>query len=557
MPTKAKGFLSVIVVAVCCSAALAQHAPRKKADGPIPPLMPGLGEMDHQVTTSDPLAQQYFNQGLRLLFAFNHDEAIRAFRAAETIDPDCAMAQWGIALALGPNYNLEADPERTEAAYLALRKAQQLVARATPAEQAYVAALSKRYDEDAGADRKVLDKAYAEAMLDMASKYPEDLDAAVLSAEAMMQLRPWDLWTADGGTPLPGTNEIVATLEAVIAKNPKHTGANHYHIHACEASQQPERALPSARRLAELAPGSGHLVHMPSHIYFRLGMYDDAVKANQQAVVVDEAYIDKEKPTGAYPMMYYPHNIHFLWAALSMEGRSKEAIAAAARLGEKLSAEMAKEMAMVEYFLPVHLYALVRFEKWDEILEVPAFPEEFTFAGGMWHYARGKALAAKGQSDAAERELAALEKKLADTPQDFLLMRHSAARLLGIAANDLAATLAAGSGQTSDAIAKLRVAVLLQDQLLYDEPPPWYYPEREALGRMLLAAGKPAEAEAVFREDLQRNPHSGWALYGLQKSLPHRIGPTKLTRYRPSSTKPGPAPISSRASQDGVAVTRP
>ncbi len=258
---------------------------------------------------------------------------------------------------------------------------------------------------------------------------------------------------------------------------------------------------------------------MPSHIYFRLGMYDDAAKANRQAIEVDEAYIARCKPTGPYPMMYYPHNIHFLWAALSMEGRSADAIAAATRLSKKLTPEMAKEMAMVEYFLPVRWYALTRFQKWDDMLKEDGPPEEFTFARGMWHYGRGKAFVGKGQTAEAEAEMKALEKNLAATPQDFKLMRHSAARLLGIAENDLAADLAMAAGRTDDAIARLRVAVLLQDQLLYDEPPPWYYSEREALGRRLLEAGKPDEAEAVFRQDLKRHPHSAWALYGLERSL--------------------------------------
>ena len=455
-----------------------------------------------------------------------------AFRAAEIIDPDCAMAQWGVALALGPNYNVQADPEKVEAAYLALRKAQQLVRRATPKEQAYVAALSERYDEDPQADRQELDQAFAEAMLDVASQYPEDLDAAVLAAEAMMQLRPWDLWSADGKTPLPGTEEIVATLESVLTKNPKHTGANHFHIHACEASDRPERALPSARRLAELAPGAGHLVHMPSHIYYRLGLYNDAVEANRQAVDVDEKYIAAEKPAGVYPMMYYPHNIHFLWAALSMEGRSQEAIAAASRLAKKLTPEMALEMPMVEYFLPVRLYALVRFQKWNEVLKEKAFPHELTFAGGMWHYARGKALAAQGQTAEAAAELTALKRALAATPQDATVMRHSSVRLLGIAENDLSATLAAAAGQLDEAIAALRLAVLLQDQLLYDEPPPWYFPEREALGRVLLKADRAEEAEAVFREDLERNPHSAWALFGLEKSLRAQDRPDEANKVQ-------------------------
>jgi tetratricopeptide (TPR) repeat protein len=508
-----------LVSFLCCAAALAQHPGAKKPDTPMPPLMEGLGTAEIKITTADPMAQAYFNQGLRFIYAFNHEEAIRAFRAAETIDPDCAMAQWGVAVALGPNYNMEADPEKAEVLLTALRKAQQLAMKATPKEQAYVAAATKRYSEDPKADRKLLDRAYADAMCELAAKYPDDLDAAVLAAESMMQLRPWDLWTADGSTPLPGTEEIVSRLEAVLAKNPKHTGANHYHIHACEASKTPERALPSAKRLGELAPGAGHLIHMPSHIFFRLGMYEDAVKSNEQAVAVDEVYLAKHQPTGAYPMMYYPHNIHFLWAALTMEGRSADAIATATRMSEKLTPEMVKEMAIVEYFLPVRWYALTKFGKWDEMLQEKGPPEELTFARGIWHYARGKAFAGKDQLAESAIELAGLEKSLAATPQDTALMRHSTPQLLAIAQHDLAADLSARAGVNADAIAQLRVAVLLQDQVLYDEPPPWYTSERVALAKVLLSANKAEEAEAVLREDLKRSPHSGWALFLLEKAV--------------------------------------
>jgi tetratricopeptide (TPR) repeat protein len=508
----------ILLGSLVISAAGAEPPAGKDAEA-IVPLMDGLGDLEHQITTDKPLAQQYFNQGMRLLFAFNHDEAIRAFRAAEKIDTDCAMAQWGIALALGPNYNLGAEPERSEAAFKALGKAQELAPRATPREQAYIAALATRYSADPKADRKQVDRDYADAMNDLATRFPDDLDAAVLAAEAMMQLRPWDLWSADGTAPLPGTEEIVARLEGVLAKNPNHPGANHYYIHAVEASDRPQRALGCARRLGDLMPAAGHLVHMPSHIYFRLGMYEDAVNSNRQAVAADETYIEKSKPMGIYPMMYYPHNIHFLWAALSMEGRSAESIAAASKVAQKLRLEMAEDMPMVEYFVPVPWYALVRFEKWDEVFEIAQPPSEFTYASGMWHYARGKALAGKGKLQDAKEELAALGRNLAATPQDFLLMRHSAVRLLGIATSDLSAAVASAGGDQQTAIAQLRLAVILQDNLLYDEPPPWYFSEREALGKALLAAGNPAEAEAVFNDDLKRHPVNGWALFGLEKSL--------------------------------------
>jgi tetratricopeptide (TPR) repeat protein len=327
------------------------------------------------------------------------------------------------------------------------------------------------------------------------------------------------LWSADGAAAMPGTDEIVARLESVLASKPNHPGANHYYIHAVEASDRPQRALSCARRLGGLTPAAGHLVHMPSHIFFRLGMYEDAVNANRQAVAVDEAYIEKSKPMGIYPMMYYPHNVHFLWASLSMEGRSAEAIAAASKVAQKLRLEMAKDMPMVEYFVPVPWYALVRFEKWDEVLQIAEPPAEFEYASGMWHYARGKALAANGKRDEAKQELDGLERNLAATPQDLLLMRHSAVRLLGIATSDLSAAVAAAGGDQQTAIAHLRLAVILQDNLLYDEPPPWFFSEREVLGRDLVEAGKPVEAEAVFGEDLKRHPENGWALFGLEKSL--------------------------------------
>jgi len=516
-----RALVIVALMATCAWGVLtvrADHGPKKAAAG-RPPLYEGLGAIDHKVTTASPLAQQYFNQGVRLIFAFNHDEAVRAFRAVESIDPDCAMAQWGIALALGPNYNLAADPERTALGYQALAKAQKLAPRATPKEQAYIAAIAKRYSADPKAERPPLDGAYATAMRDVAAKYPEDLDAAVFAAEGFMQLRPWDLWTTDGGAPLPGTQEIVALLQGVLAKNPDHTGANHYLIHAVEASNHPEEALPSAQRLGGVAPGAGHLVHMPSHIFFRLGMYEESARSNELAIEVDERYFESAKPDGVYPMMYYPHNINFLAAAYAMQGRSKEAIAAAAKVGEKLPQSMIKDMPMIEILVPVPWYLLERFERWDEILKIEKPLAELKFTTGMWHFCRGKALVAKGDAEGAEKERLGLAKQLAETPQDLILMRHSAVRLLSIALADLSAAQAAKAGKIDDAIAHLRVAVDLQDHVLYDEPPAWPVSEREALGRILLVAKKPIEAEAVFREDLRLHPNSGWALFGLEKSL--------------------------------------
>ncbi len=507
----------------------AEHPPAadNSADAEI---IEGLGDYTHAVTTSQPRAQAFFDQGLRLLYAFNHDEAIRAFRTAARIDPQCAMAHWGIALGLGPNYNLEADAERSAAAFQALEQAQRVAGGASPREQAYVAALAKRYASDPQAERKTLDAAYAAAMRQLVAEYPDDQDAAVLFAEAMMDLRPWDLWTPDG-KPQPGTDEVVATLERVLRRNPNHPGANHFYIHAVEASTTPQRALPSALRLsglgqgtgldisAPLMPAAGHLVHMPSHIYFRLGWYSAAVESNRRAAEVDRRYIARYKPMGVYPLMYYPHNIHFAWAALCMEGRGAEALEAANQVAGALHDDMVQQMPMLEYFLPVRMYTLVRFKRWDDVARQPRPLAEFTFATGMWHYGQGLGCEARGQAGEAQAHFKELETIIAATPADKLVMRHSAQKLLRIAAAELAAQLARCEGKLDAAVSHWRTAVALQDELLYDEPPPWYFPTRQALGTLLLAAKRPAEAEAVFREDLERHPENGWSLHGLERSL--------------------------------------
>jgi len=483
------------------------------------PLFDNLGSYHHPITTSSPLAQRYFDQGLRLVYAFNHDEAIRAFREAARLDPDCAMAQWGVALALGPNYNLALDAEHNQAAYEAAQRAQALAPKASEAERAYIEAVGKRYSVEPGADRKALDRAYADAMRQVAHRYPDDPDAATLFAEALMDLRPWDLWTLDG-EPQPGTLEIAATLEAVLAKYPEHPGANHYYIHVMEASPRPERALPSAQRIAELEPGAGHLVHMPSHIYMRLGRYADAAEANRRAIGVDLQYLARVKPEGIYPMMYYPHNIHFLWAAASMEGRSQEALQAARDVVKHLNPEMVEQMPMLEAYTPTLLFALVRFGKWQEVLQEPAPPAGQRYTTGIWHYARGLALAATGRAAQAGAEQARVGAIAKEIPADRIIGDNTpAATLLQLAAETLAGEIAARSGQPDRGIRHLEEAVRLQDGLPYTEPPPWYYPVRQSLGAVLLQAGRAAQAEAVYREDLRRNPHNGWSLYGLAASL--------------------------------------
>ncbi len=499
----------------------AQHAPPAAKFIPLE----GLGNHQHKITAAAPQSQRFFDQGLRLLYGFNHDEAIRAFRAIEDVDPNCAMAQWGIAFALGPNYNLQAEPERDKAAYEAIAKAQRFAHTASAAEQDYIAALAKRYAATPeSADRKALDQAYADAMRELAKKYPDDLDAATLSAEALMNLRPWDLWTRDG-KPQTGTEEIIATLERVLAKNPDHPGANHYYIHAIEASPFPERGVAAAERLPGLMPAAGHMVHMPAHIWLRLGRYPEAAENNRKAVAADREYIARCQPEGVYPMMYYPHNIHFLWSALCWQGRRADSLAAADELGAMMTDDMVRKMPMIEAFMPTRLFTLVRYGMWDEILATPAPAADFPYAAGMRHYARGLAFLETGRVSDARDEIKELKRVHDTIPPERMAMRHPMTTLLGIALDIAEAKLAAKEGQLGQAAGHLESAIKAQDSLQYDEPPPWYYPVRQSLGVVLLSAGKANEAEAVYREDLKEHPENGWSLFGLAESLKAQNSP--------------------------------
>jgi tetratricopeptide (TPR) repeat protein len=495
-----------------------QHHVQSANGAAAPPLFKGLSTWRHKVTTSSPQAQQYFDQGLRFIYGFNHDEATRSFKEAARLDPNCAMAYWGIAFTLGPNYNLPTDPERAKAAYEATQKAVARAPQVSEKERAYIDAIAKRYVADPSADRKALDVAFADAMREVAKRYPDDLDAATLFAESMMNLRPWDLWTADGN-PQPGTEEIVATLESVLKRNPDHLGAIHYYIHAVEASHQPERAERYADRLGKVAPGAGHLVHMPSHIYMRIGRYKDANVSNARAAKVDEDYLETHNVQGVYRIMYYPHNVHFQWAAASMEGRSKEALKAARKLVSQMSVEFVKQMPMVEFVPPTLVFGLARFGKWEEILQQPAPAADLQYTTGMWHYARGLAFAATKRTDEAVKEHMKVAEIAEAMPTDRLVGQNSAAALLGVASRTLAGEIAARQGKTDEAISTLEEAVRMQDALKYEEPPPWYFPVRQSLGAVLLTAGHAEDAEQVYRKDLQVNPHNGWSLYGLAQSL--------------------------------------
>ncbi|HZR79501.1 MAG TPA: hypothetical protein VFD92_00265 [Candidatus Binatia bacterium] len=509
-------FRAAALIAAAAAAATARAA--DDADARPVPLFENLGQYHRAVTTKSPEAQRYFDQGLRLYYGFNLPEATRAFQEAARLDPDCAMAWWGVGLAAGPNYNSPIDPERNQRALGAVAKAKQ-ANEASRLEREYVAALATRYSADPAADRQALDRAYADAMRDLARRHPDDLDAATLHAESMMDLRPWDLWSNDG-EPRPGTEEIVAILEGVIRRDPKHPGAHHFYIHAVEASRHPERGLASADALGGLVPGAGHLVHMPSHIYMRVGRYADATEANRKAVAVDRDYIAREKPTGEYPMMYYPHNLDFLWAAASMEGRSADAIRAANDVAGEAPVEMLRQMPDLEGIPVTPELVLVRFGRWDEVLASDPPPADLVYATALHQYARGMALVRKGRLDDAAEELRRLQAATDAMPPERIVMQvNSAKKVLGVASHVLAGELAAARGDTDQAVRDLKEAVALQDGLRYMEPPPWYFPVRQALGAVLLSAGRAKEAEAVYREDLARNPDNGWALYGLSKSL--------------------------------------
>jgi tetratricopeptide (TPR) repeat protein len=482
------------------------------------PLYTDLGAWHHAVTTKSQRAQKYFDQGLRLVYAFNHEEAIAAFAEAEKIDSTCAMAPWGIALAYGPNINLPVDPDREKAAYAAIERAEKRSAHASRSERAYIDALAKRYSERGDGDRKKLDENYADAMRTVAQDHPEDADAQVLFAEAMMNLRPWDHWTQDG-KPQPGTEEIVTVLERALRKWPNHPGANHYYIHTVEASPDPGRALASADRLGGLMPGAGHLVHMPAHIYERTGRYADGVKANEKGIVADEKFIAARGSDGVYPLMYYNHNIHFLWAGLSDIGKSREAFARARQVAGRVTPDMVAMMPMIEFIPPTSYYAYARFGEWDSLLALPKPPEVMRYTNGMWHYARGLALAARGRLDEAAVARDSVDDIADAIPEDLVVGLNTARPILRVAAALLAGDIDYRAKKYDDAIGHYEDAVKKADALKYDEPPAWYQPPRLFLGKALLDAGRAADAEKVYRADLVHHPNLGWTLMGLTQAL--------------------------------------
>jgi tetratricopeptide (TPR) repeat protein len=519
MEEKMRFFIFSLLALSFSGASLAQNLSALNPEKPAV-LMSGLGDLHHPVSTKNAQAQQFFDQGLRLIYAFNHDEAARSFARAAELDPKLAMAYWGIAEAVGPNYNDPASDERLKQAHQAVQTAVDLSPDASPSEKAYIKAMALRFPADVTADRKKAAEAYHDAMREVFKQYPDDLDAATLFAESGMNLHPWGLWHPDG-TPEVGTVEIQLTLESVLKKDPNHMGAVHYYIHTVEASPNPERALADANKLASLAPAAGHIVHMPSHVYIRTGDYEAAVKTNEQAVSVDQAYINATGVQGMYPLMYYSHNLQFIAACASMNGNYSEAKQNADKLAAHVGPHV-QEMPPLEGFMTVPMAVDVRFHRWEEILQMPQPNPAMKIATVYWAFARGMALAGTGKIAEAQDELKIVSAAEASTPPDvvFAMPANNRAKdIIKIAVDVLGAKIDLARKDSAGAIAKLTEAVALQDSLKYGEPPDWFYPVRESLGAALLLNGDAAGAEKVFREDLNQNPRNPRSLFGLLEAL--------------------------------------
>ena len=497
------------------AALVAQAAPQQDTV----PLYTDLGEHHVPITTPVPLTQRYFDQGMRLVYGFNHGEAIRSFNEAARLDSNCAMCYWGAAYAYGPHVNAGMDSAAGLAAYQALEQARSRLRHASPREQAYIGALAKRYAPVPPAARAALDAAYAAAMGEVVKRYPNDLDAATLYAEALMDKRPWNYWDKKTGQPYPGTRELVAQLERVLRSDPRHPGACHYYIHAVEAVA-PEKAVSCAERLAALMPGAGHLVHMPAHIYIRVGRYADAIAVNEHAVHADEVFIEGQKPQGLYPLAYYPHNHHFMAFAATLAGKSALAIEAAKRTAATTPVGAAKQVPFLEPYLHYTYLTLVTFGRWDELLAMPLPPVDLAYSRGMAQYARGVALAATRRFAEAQAALDTLQQIAAGGTQAYASAGWTTPSTnLQIATHALLGEIAARRGGLEESIAHFREAMKIEDDQLYTEPPDWYYPIRHSLAAVLLRAGRAVEAERLYREDLKRFPENGWSLFGLAQAL--------------------------------------
>jgi hypothetical protein len=489
------------------------------ADAGTVPLYGNLGTLSHKVSTGSAAAQRYFDQGLRLTYAFNHEEAIASYTQATREDSTCAMCWWGIAYALGPNINAPMDTAAYRPAYAAIQRAVKLSSRATRYERDIIQAMAKRYGPEPVTNRAPLDSACAKSMKQVATKYSDDPDAQTLFAESRMDLSPWNYWESRGARPRPGTQDVVSALERTLERHPDHLGACHFYIHIVEASTTPGRALPCADKMARQIPGAGHLVHMPSHIYMRVGYYDRVVSHNHDAVEADQSYVQDRKPTGFYQYMYYPHNWHMMWYGLIQLGRGAEAIHASRELVKVVPVNVVQMAPPLEYFFPAPYWSLVRFGKYDEMLVEPAPAEPLKYATAMWRYSRGIAFTDKGRLDEAQAELDSVSAATAATPKEAAAGINSQKALLSLAERHLAGKLALAKGDTAAGIAALEQAIRQEDELLYDEPPAWYHPVRQELGAVHLALGHAPVAEKLYRQDLVHFPNNGWSLYGLARSL--------------------------------------
>jgi len=484
-------------------------------------LFEGLGDFHRKSATKSPEAQQFFDQGMRFLWAFNHDESTRSFARAAQLDPDCAACYWGVALTVGPNYNLPVmAPPRAQVAFDALTKAQNAAAHASPADRALIGALAKRYPNaqplDPSNSAPIL-AAYAQAMKAVAAQFPGDLDVQTLYAESMMNLNAWRLWTAEGKA-APGTEEIVATLESVLKRDPRHPGANHYYVHTLEASQHPETAVPAAERLRGMMPAAGHLEHMPAHIMQRVGRYEEAAEANRKGADADKSYFAMTQPPDYYAM-YTGHNYQFLAYSAAMEGRRAETLEAVRNSRETISDEMLLAMPGFDWPLAEEYAATVRFGLWEDMIAKPAPNPKLPALTGGYLYAKGMALASKGRIDEAKATLAQLQRLAASLPADTPAGFNRAKDVFAVATAMVQARIASGGHHPDEAISLLREAVAKEDTLAYDEPKDWFFPVRQVLGAELMAAGRAPDAEAVYRKDLEQNPANGWSLFGLQAAL--------------------------------------
>ena len=512
--------LLVVAVAACATRVPAPStAPPSRLQAP---LFNDLGSYSVPITTDEPLAQRFFDQGLMLTFGFNHAEAGRSFREAARLDPECAMCYWGISFVLGPNINMPMFPEAVPEAYRAVQKASELARNASPREQALIGALLKRYGPQPVDDRSALDRAFADAMREVARQFPDDHEVQTFFAESLMDLSPWDYWSANG-EPKPATVELIAALERVRAANPDYVGANHLYIHAIEASSNPGRAEDAADRLAPAVPGAGHLVHMPSHIYIRVGRYYDASVVNIKAGEADTSYIAQCQAQGVYPLLYHPHNWHFLWAAATFAGKQEWAERGALRTRELMGTHQHDDPMFgpyIQHFWLTPLYHQVRFGEWDAIL-ASAEPQNLPYPRAVWHYARGMAYAGKGDLNAATRELDAMDEYVDDPALAIVQVsvRNNAQQLGSIARLVLEGDIEARRKNYDDAIRILGKARELEDQLGYNEPEDWHYPVRQILGAVQLEAGRAADAERSYREELAHHVDNGWSLLGLQQSL--------------------------------------